>query len=82
MPEQSDCPNYQEFVRLLYSAYHASEAVDYFDLRSEDPASRATWTVLREEQRKEFLTLVEHLRDHAAEITAYLGGRAGRLEEP
>jgi hypothetical protein len=72
MTNKPQNPNYQEFVRLLYEAYQASEEVDHFDVHSEDPVSMATWTVLLNEQHKGFVTLIEHVRDHAPEMLDYL----------
>ena len=64
---------YHRFVQLVYEACHASEAVDYFDLRSEIPESLAAFCSLNVEQRTAFLTLVKHVRDHAETIIGHIG---------
>lgn len=44
---------------LIISAYQASEAVDYFDLRSEDPESCRKWKELLKEQMSTARELIE-----------------------
>jgi hypothetical protein len=66
---------YQTFVQLLYEACHTSEAVDNFDLRSENPASVEKWNVLLDEQKAGFLALTHHVQSHAPAIIA-------QIEEP
>ncbi len=70
--ERSDTP-YQRFVALVYEACHASEAVDYFDLRGNGTHMRAAWAWLLADQRDAFKTLAEHVRDHAEAILRDVG---------
>ncbi len=60
--EDTEETNLQLFIRVLYEAYGASQAVDYFDLRSEDPASVKKWDLLLESQRDAFRRLHEVCR--------------------
>jgi hypothetical protein len=57
MDENTSETNLQAFVRALHEAYGASQAVDYFDLRSEDEASVQGWEVLLKAQRDAFREL-------------------------
>ena len=49
----------QTFVRALYAAHAASEAVFYFDLRSEEEVSTKKWDILLNRQREAFRALHE-----------------------
>ena len=65
---------YHEFVRLLYQACFASEAVDHFNLvKSEDSAHLSAWHWLLKEQYTSSLTLIEYVRSHADPIIATMG---------
>ena len=70
----SDCPvdefvpPYGRFVGLVTQAALSSEAVDYYDLKSEDPAHIAAWNWLLNEQRSAFLALARYVQAHGDQI--------------
>ncbi|HEY5331370.1 MAG TPA: hypothetical protein VIJ79_15920 [Acidobacteriaceae bacterium] len=59
MDENGSETNLQAFVRALHEAYHASSAVDSFDLQSENSISVREWNSLLESQRMAFQALHE-----------------------
>jgi hypothetical protein len=62
---------YHQFVRLLYQACFASEAVDHYNLvESRDSAHLAAWHWLLNEQHTSALTLIEYVRSQADAIIA------------
>lgn len=63
----------QEYYRLLRNAFSASEAVDNFDLRSENFESRRQWRSLVIESSRAQMELVVFIKDHQAEISFQLG---------
>ena len=62
----------QEFIHLLYGAAFAAEAVDHFDLRSEQPANREVWNWLLNEQYQAEIDLIRFLLAHGPTIIADL----------
>lgn len=61
---------YQEYVRLLYEACHAHEAVDNFDVHSDDPESVQKWKVLLDEINASDGALIAHVQAMCARISA------------
>jgi hypothetical protein len=66
---------YHQFVRLLYQACFASEAVDHYNLvESRGSAHLTVWHWLLNEQYTSTLTLIEYVRSQADEIIATMVG--------
>jgi len=61
------------FFELLRSAYLASEAVDSFDLRSDDPENVVEFNQLCLEQLTTARALVEHCKAHGEHVIEILG---------
>ena len=61
-------PPYGRFVGLVTQAALSSEAVDYYNLKSEDPAHIAAWNWLLHEQRSAFLALARYMQAHGDQI--------------
>jgi hypothetical protein len=61
-----------QFTRLLYAAHAASEAVDRFDLHSEQPASVAVWNQLLADEHAASAALVRHIIAHGPALLAQL----------
>lgn len=81
--DMSDETPFSRFVQLVYEACQASEAVDYFDLRSDgNETHELAWEWLCAEQDRVFLALVEHVRANADMIVAGIGPVQERLEPP
>ena len=57
------------FFHLLGTAQHASEAVDNFDLHSEDAMSASKFSVLKAERTLACLALIAFVTQHAKELT-------------
>lgn len=62
-----------EYYRLLRNAFNASEAVDNFDLRSENFESRRQWQALVIESSRAQMEFVVYIKDNQAEISFQLG---------
>lgn len=62
MVDETEETNLQACVRAVYVAHDASESVDYFDLRSEDPESVQKRERLLHSQREAFRKLHEVCR--------------------
>jgi len=67
-PAYNFVPPYGQFVGLLHEAALSSEAVDYYNLKSEDPAHLAAWNWLLNEKRSAFLALARYMRAHGDQI--------------
>jgi hypothetical protein len=61
-----------KYFYLMRVAHTASQAVDMYDLRSDDPASAAGWRVLLEEQFYANQELIDHVVKYHAEILGAL----------
>ncbi len=59
---------YQTFIHLLYEAVCACEEVDRFDLDSQNPAQKARWDTLIDEQRAAIFHLVEYVQSQGDNI--------------
>lgn len=70
------------FNHLLYEACHAAEAVDYFDLRSEQPANAAAFNWLEREAHQSATALVQYVMTHGADILTHLGEPPDAPTEP
>lgn len=91
----SDAPDEQDFARykklipryydLLGEAQAASDAVDMFDLHSEDPQSVKAYKELYFESIQHQMHLINFVRDNWAELSFALGLTTGetinRLEQ-
>lgn len=60
------------YHELLRDAFEASQAVDAFDLRSDDAASVETWKGLIEKQYSEACALTKFCEDNGREIRGLL----------
>jgi hypothetical protein len=67
-PANEFVPPYGRFVGLVTEAALSSEAVDYYNLKSEDPAHLAAWNWLLHEQRSAFLALARYIQAHGDQI--------------
>ena len=67
-PADEFVPPYGRFVGLVTEAALSSEAVDYYNLKSEDPAHIAAWNWLLYEQRAAFLALARYMQAHGDQI--------------
>lgn len=56
------------YYGLLYEAYAASEALDRFDLKSDDPASSRRWVTLLKVHAKAQAALIEHVVKNATDL--------------
>jgi hypothetical protein len=73
---------YHQFVRLLYEARFASEAVDHYTLvESEDSAHPTAWHWLLNEQYTSALTLIEYVRAQADTIIATMGDQPANVPD-
>jgi hypothetical protein len=62
------------FWERLRDAHEASEDVDNFDLRSEDPASVAEYEVLVKARRDMVANLIQYVQGHANDLMLRLRG--------
>ena len=53
---------------LIANAHEAGKAVDYFDLHSEDPASKAEWADLVKAQDDALLALVQYVHENGGTL--------------
>jgi hypothetical protein len=68
-PADELVPSYGRLIGLVLEAAASSEAVDYYNLKSEDPAHVAAWTWLKSEQRCAFLALVRYVQAHGDQLS-------------
>lgn len=70
-------PDYSEYeqtyYQLLRDAFEASEAVDKFDLHSEDPTSVKEWNILVANQGRAQGLLVQYAKDNFLPLSFQLG---------
>lgn len=69
IPDLSPVPLYYWH---LSNAQHASKEMDYFDLREEDPASKAEWDRLCAESSAMQKRLIEHVLDYSTTLLGKL----------
>jgi len=63
-----------DYFHLLLVASRASEAVDRFDLRSDDPDSVIAFRKLREESLQATIALLDYTTAHNEAIKRWLSG--------